>query len=154
MFSLRRRSAFRYRVSAFHAAYVFIVGFYRARSLSDRTQNGKLTPEEVNGGTFTITNLEMFGIESFTPTINSSQCAILGVGAIEEKAVVRDGHITARRMMTLSLSFDHRFLDGKCRKIPEMSKRHCIWRKILKISRHYRDEGDLGDRDGLLDRIY
>ncbi len=84
----------------------------KVRSLGDRAQTGKLTLEDMNGGTFTITNLGMFGVEGFTPIINPPQCAILGVGTMEEKPVVREGQITVRKIMTLSLSFDHRVMDG------------------------------------------
>jgi len=82
------------------------------RLLKDKAIKGKLSPDEVSGGTFTVTNLGMYGIQAFTPIINSPQCAILGVGAIEETPSVREGTIVVRKMMTLSLSFDHRVMDG------------------------------------------
>jgi pyruvate dehydrogenase E2 component (dihydrolipoamide acetyltransferase) len=84
----------------------------KLRTLSHRARTGELTLEDTNGGTFTITNLGIFGVEAFTPIINPPQCAILGVGAMEEKPVVREGQITVRKIMTLSLSFDHRVMDG------------------------------------------
>ena len=82
------------------------------RSLSEKAKTGKLSLQEMSGGTFTITNLGMFGIEGFTPILNPPQCAILGVGAIQEKPVALNGQITVRKVMTLSLSFDHRVMDG------------------------------------------
>lgn len=86
------------------------------RELNDlvaRTLEGKASPDELRGGTFTITNLGMFEVDGFTPIINLPEAAILGVGRIVKKAVVTDGDaIVARPMMTLSLSFDHRVVDG------------------------------------------
>jgi pyruvate dehydrogenase E2 component (dihydrolipoamide acetyltransferase) len=68
--------------------------------------------EEMSGGTFTITNLGMFGVDAFTPIINPPEAAILGVGRIVEKPVVVDGKITIEPMTQMSLSFDHRIVDG------------------------------------------
>ena len=68
--------------------------------------------ERLQGGTFTITNLGMYGIESFTPIINQPEVAIMGVTTMEDRAVVRDGAVVIRPMMTLSLTFDHRVIDG------------------------------------------
>ncbi len=82
------------------------------RDLSDRARKGQLTRDDVGGGTFTISNMGMFGVEAFTPIINWPECAILGVGQIAERAVVRDGQIVARPTMWLSLTFDHRIVDG------------------------------------------
>ncbi len=73
---------------------------------------GALTLNEVTGGTFTITNLGMFGVDAFTPIINPPESAVLGVGRIVERPMVLDGRIEARSVMTLSLTFDHRVLDG------------------------------------------
>lgn len=85
----------------------------RARQdLAARARAGKLGPDEITGGTFTITNLGAYGIESFNPIINPPQVAILGVGAIQDAVVARDGAPTVRPMMGLSLSFDHRAMDG------------------------------------------
>lgn len=84
----------------------------KVRELEDRAKTGKLALEEMNGGTFTITNLGMFGVEGFTPIINPPQVAILGFGAMEDRPVVREAQITVRKIMTLSLSFDHRVMDG------------------------------------------
>jgi pyruvate dehydrogenase E2 component (dihydrolipoamide acetyltransferase) len=82
------------------------------RMLKNKAVEGTLSPDDSTGGTFTITNLGMFGVRDFTPIINPPQCAILGVGRIEETPKVRNGTIVVRKMMTLSLSFDHRAMDG------------------------------------------
>jgi pyruvate dehydrogenase E2 component (dihydrolipoamide acetyltransferase) len=81
-------------------------------SLVAKANKGALTLNEVTGGTFTITNLGMFGIDAFTPIINPPESAILGAGRILEKPTVIEGRIEARSVMTLSLTFDHRVLDG------------------------------------------
>jgi pyruvate dehydrogenase E2 component (dihydrolipoamide acetyltransferase) len=83
-----------------------------AQALIERARSGKLPPSELTGGVFSISNLGMYEIEAFTPVINLPECAILGVGQIAEQAVVRDGQLCARAMVTLSLSFDHRIVDG------------------------------------------
>ncbi|MBN1659507.1 MAG: 2-oxo acid dehydrogenase subunit E2 [Anaerolineae bacterium] len=77
-------------------------------------RDGRLAPEDLEGGTFTITNLGMFGVEAFTPVINLPECCILGVGKIVRKPVVVDQEdtIAVRSMMMLSLVFDHRVIDG------------------------------------------
>jgi pyruvate dehydrogenase E2 component (dihydrolipoamide acetyltransferase) len=80
--------------------------------LSERAQAGKLLPQELELGVFTITNLGMFGIDSFDAILNPPQAAILAVGRIKERAVVVDGQIIPAPMMNLSLSVDHRILDG------------------------------------------
>lgn len=80
--------------------------------LVDRTLNGKAFPEDFSGGTFTITNLGAFGVDSFTPIINPPEATILGLGRINPKPVVIDDVIGIRQMITLSLSFDHRLIDG------------------------------------------
>jgi pyruvate dehydrogenase E2 component (dihydrolipoamide acetyltransferase) len=82
------------------------------RALVDRARAGKSLPDDLSGGTFTITSLGMYEIDAFTPIINLPEAAILGVGRIQPKAVVRDGEIVARQMWTLSLVFDHRLVDG------------------------------------------
>jgi pyruvate dehydrogenase E2 component (dihydrolipoamide acetyltransferase) len=84
----------------------------KVRSLSEKARTGKISLQDMSGGTFTITNLGMFGVEGFTPILNPPQCAILGVGVVQEKPAVLNGQITVRKMMTLSLSFDHRVIDG------------------------------------------
>ena len=80
--------------------------------LASRARQGKLMPEEYTGGSFTISNLGMFGITSFSAVINPPQGAILAVGAGEERAVVRDGQLSVATMMTATLSCDHRVVDG------------------------------------------
>jgi pyruvate dehydrogenase E2 component (dihydrolipoamide acetyltransferase) len=82
------------------------------RTLVDRARAGRSLPDDLSGGTFTITSLGMYEIDAFTPIINLPEAAILGVGRIQPKAVVRDGEIVARQMWTLSLVFDHRLVDG------------------------------------------
>lgn len=84
------------------------------RDLTERARSGRLSLEEIQGGTFTISNLGMFGIESFTSIINPPQSAILSVGAIKRKLVVIDEHdsINIRPMMNLTLGADHRIIDG------------------------------------------
>jgi pyruvate dehydrogenase E2 component (dihydrolipoamide acetyltransferase) len=81
-------------------------------ALIARAQAGQSTPAELTGGTFTITNLGMFGIDSFTPVINLPECAILGIGRINRQAVAMGEDIVVRPMVWLSLSFDHRLVDG------------------------------------------
>jgi pyruvate dehydrogenase E2 component (dihydrolipoyllysine-residue acetyltransferase) len=80
--------------------------------LVQRTREGKLKQEDLEGGTFTISNLGMFGVERFVAVLNPPQAAILAVGAIEERAVVRDGELAARPVMEMTLSCDHRSVDG------------------------------------------
>jgi pyruvate dehydrogenase E2 component (dihydrolipoamide acetyltransferase) len=82
------------------------------RELAERARAGKSTPDDLSGGTFTITNLGMFDIDAFTPIINLPECAILGVGRLREVPAVRDGQVCIRTTMALSLSFDHRLVDG------------------------------------------
>ena len=82
------------------------------KELAKLAREGGLPMEKLRGGTFTITNLGMYGIESFTPIINQPEVAILGVTTMEDRAVVRGGEIVIRPMMTLSLTFDHRVVDG------------------------------------------
>jgi pyruvate dehydrogenase E2 component (dihydrolipoyllysine-residue acetyltransferase) len=80
--------------------------------LIGRAREGKLRPEDVEGGTFTISNLGMYGVEQFVAVLNPPQAAILAVGATEERAVVRDGEVVARPTMALTLTVDHRAVDG------------------------------------------
>lgn len=82
------------------------------RELTEKAKLGKLAKEDVTGGTFTITNLGMYGVEFFTPVINPPEAGILGVGRIVEKPLVTNGKIKTKPIMTLSLSFDHRIVDG------------------------------------------
>jgi pyruvate dehydrogenase E2 component (dihydrolipoamide acetyltransferase) len=81
-------------------------------ALIARALAGRSLPDDFAGGTFTITNLGGAEIDGFTPIINPPQAAILGVGRIVEKPVARDGAVVIRPMVTLSLSFDHRIVDG------------------------------------------
>jgi pyruvate dehydrogenase E2 component (dihydrolipoamide acetyltransferase) len=81
-------------------------------ALLDRALAGRSLPDDFADGTFTITNLGGLDVDGFTPLINPPQAAILGVGRIVEKPVARDGAVVIRPMMTLSLSFDHRIVDG------------------------------------------
>ncbi|MBI3301855.1 MAG: 2-oxo acid dehydrogenase subunit E2 [Deltaproteobacteria bacterium] len=83
-----------------------------ARGLAEKARAGKLTLEEVSGGTFTVSNLGMYGVDGFTPILNTPQTGILGVGRIVEKPVIYRGEIAKRSMMVLSLTFDHRVIDG------------------------------------------
>ncbi len=80
--------------------------------LAEKARAGKLKSEEMKGGTCTITNIGSEGGQWFTPVINQPESAILGIGRIAEKAIVRDGEIVAAPMLALSLSFDHRLIDG------------------------------------------
>lgn len=82
------------------------------RDFAGRARNKKLTPQEMEGSTFTVSNLGMFGIESFTSIINQPNSAILSVGAIVEKPVVKNGQIVVGHTMKLSLACDHRTVDG------------------------------------------
>ena len=82
------------------------------KDLATRARTGKLSPDEMSGGTFTVTNLGMYGIDTFTPIVNSPEVCILGVGQLQDKAVVKDGAIVIEPRMSLSLSFDHRAVDG------------------------------------------
>lgn len=82
------------------------------RAMVDRARAGKSTPEDLSGGTFTITNLGMYRVDAFTPIINLPEAAILGVGRIVPKPVVKGEEIVIRKMLTLSLVFDHRLSDG------------------------------------------
>jgi pyruvate dehydrogenase E2 component (dihydrolipoamide acetyltransferase) len=82
------------------------------RALAERVRSGAITPPELGGGTFTVSNLGMYGITSFTAIINPPQAGILSVGALAPRAVVHDGAVVARDTMTLTLACDHRILYG------------------------------------------
>jgi pyruvate dehydrogenase E2 component (dihydrolipoamide acetyltransferase) len=82
------------------------------KKLGNAARENKLKPAEMSGGTFTISNLGMYAVDTFTPIINQPESAILGVGRIIEKPVVVEGRIVVRPMMGVSLSFDHRVMDG------------------------------------------
>lgn len=83
-----------------------------SKTLAALARENKLKPDQISGGTFTISNLGMYAVDTFTPIINQPESAILGVGRIVEKAVGVNGQIVLRPMMSLSLSFDHRLIDG------------------------------------------
>jgi pyruvate dehydrogenase E2 component (dihydrolipoamide acetyltransferase) len=83
-----------------------------ARALAARVREGSITPPELSGGTFTVSNLGMFGVRSFTAIINPPQAAILTVGAVREVPVVRAGEVRAAHTMALTLACDHRVLYG------------------------------------------
>ncbi len=80
--------------------------------LSERAKNNQLNPDEMNNGTITITNLGMFGITYFTPVLNTPESAILGVGSIVEKVLVKEGAFYVGSIMNMSLTHDHRVVDG------------------------------------------
>jgi pyruvate dehydrogenase E2 component (dihydrolipoamide acetyltransferase) len=82
------------------------------KELAGRAREGKLKPEEYQGGTFSISNMGMYGISHFTSIINPPHAAILAVGAGEERAVVRGGAIEVATIMTVTLTCDHRVVDG------------------------------------------
>lgn len=84
----------------------------QVKDFAERARDNQLTPGELQGGTFTITNLGNFGIDAFTPIINPPESAILGVGRILKKPVVHKDEVVVRSMLTLSLTFDHRIVDG------------------------------------------
>jgi pyruvate dehydrogenase E2 component (dihydrolipoamide acetyltransferase) len=83
-----------------------------SRALGEKAHTGRLKLEDVTGGTFTVTNLGTYGIDAFTPILNQGESGILGAGRIIEKPAVYRGEIARRAMMTLSLTFDHRVIDG------------------------------------------
>ncbi|MDT5122333.1 MAG: hypothetical protein QOC96_1815 [Acidobacteriota bacterium] len=82
------------------------------RELAERARSRKLLPEEYTGATFSISNLGMLGIDEFTAVINPPEAGILAVGAVTPKPVVRDGLIVVRQMMRVTMSCDHRVIDG------------------------------------------
>jgi pyruvate dehydrogenase E2 component (dihydrolipoamide acetyltransferase) len=81
-------------------------------TLAERVRSAAITPPELGGGTFTVSNLGMYGVKSFTAIINPPQAGILSVGALAPRAVVHDGELVARNTMTLTLACDHRILYG------------------------------------------
>ena len=82
------------------------------KDLASRARDGKLLPEEYQGGTFSISNLGMYGVKEFSAVINPPQGAILAVGAGEERPIIKDGAVTAATLMSCTLSVDHRVVDG------------------------------------------
>lgn len=83
-----------------------------SRALAQRVRDGQITPPELSGGTFTVSNLGMYGIDSFSAVINPPQAGLLAVGAIRERPVVRDGEPAAAHLMSINLACDHRILYG------------------------------------------
>ena len=113
----------------------------QVKDFAERARSNQLTPGELQGGTFTITNLGNFGIDAFTPIINPPESAILGVGRILKKPVVHNDEIVIRSMLTLSLTFDHRVVDGapalhsSCKPSPAIFKiRICCWCSVYQRS--------------------
>ena len=82
------------------------------KELISKAQNGKLQPRDIQGGTFTISNLGMYGVDAFSAIINPPQAAILAVGRIAERVVPVEGQPSVQPMMVLNLSCDHRVVDG------------------------------------------
>ena len=107
----------------------------QTRRLIEAARSGRLAPEDLGGGTFTITNLGMYEVDAFTPIVNLPQCAILGVGRILPRPVVTDEsseRIEVRRMVALSLTFDHRVVDGApaarfLQRIKHLIERPTLW---------------------------
>ncbi len=83
-----------------------------SRALAQKVRDGQITPPELSGGTFTVSNLGMYGIDDFSAVINTPQAAILAVGAIKERPVVRGGELATAQMLYVTLACDHRILYG------------------------------------------
>jgi pyruvate dehydrogenase E2 component (dihydrolipoamide acetyltransferase) len=83
-----------------------------ARSLAAKVRDGSITPPELSGGTFTVSNLGMYGVSNFSAVINAPQAAILAVGAITERPVVREGQVATAHLLGVTLACDHRILYG------------------------------------------
>jgi pyruvate dehydrogenase E2 component (dihydrolipoamide acetyltransferase) len=97
------RAAERLSLAEIAAARADVVG---------RARGNKLRADDLEGGTFTISNLGMYAVESFTAVLNPPQAAIVAVGATEDRVVPRDGELVVRPMLTLTATFDHRAVDG------------------------------------------
>jgi len=82
------------------------------RALGEKARQGTLSTDDVTGGTFTVTNLGMLGIDAFTPILNPPESAILGVGRVADRPVAAGGQLLAGKEMVLSLTVDHRIIDG------------------------------------------
>ena len=82
-------------------------------ALVDKARSGRLSPQEMHGGAFTITNLGAYRVDGFTPIINPPQSAILGVHATKDRPVVENGQVVIRPVNYLALSYDHRIIDGR-----------------------------------------
>jgi pyruvate dehydrogenase E2 component (dihydrolipoamide acetyltransferase) len=98
----------------------------QTRELITKAKAGQLTAEELRDATFTITNLGMFGVDAFTPILNLPQSAVLGVGRIVREPAVVDERIVPRDLATLSLTFDHRVIDGAPAARFLDTLRHCL----------------------------
>jgi pyruvate dehydrogenase E2 component (dihydrolipoamide acetyltransferase) len=83
-----------------------------ARDLAEKARQRKLTPEQYTGATFSVSNLGMFGIDQFTAIINPPEAGILAIGGVEAKPVVEDGQVVVRQRMRVTMSCDHRVIDG------------------------------------------
>ncbi len=83
-----------------------------ARELADKARNRRLQPNEYTGATFSVSNLGMFDIDQFTAVINPPEAGIIAIGSIVQKAVVVDGHLAPGRRMRITMSCDHRVIDG------------------------------------------
>jgi pyruvate dehydrogenase E2 component (dihydrolipoamide acetyltransferase) len=101
-------------VPVVHHADTLELGAIAARRVEavDAARAGKLRPEDVQGGTFTISNLGMYGVDAFQAIVNAPQAAILAVGRIVDRPWVVDGALVVRPVLTLTVSFDHRVVDG------------------------------------------
>ena len=84
----------------------------KRKELVDRARAGKLRPDDISGGTFTISNLGMFGVDAFTAVLNGPQAAILAVGRVSDQVVPVNGQVCVQPMVTLTVSYDHRVVDG------------------------------------------
>jgi pyruvate dehydrogenase E2 component (dihydrolipoamide acetyltransferase) len=84
----------------------------RSKELADKARTGKLAPDEMTGSTFTISNMGMLDVENFTAIINPGESAILAVSSTLKKPVVRDDKVVVRSIMKMTLSSDHRIIDG------------------------------------------
>jgi pyruvate dehydrogenase E2 component (dihydrolipoamide acetyltransferase) len=106
-----------------------------SRRLIGAARDGTSRPEDLEGATFTITNLGMFEIDAFTPIVNLPQCAILGLGRIVARPIVVDEtseQVAVRRMLSLSLTFDHRLVDGApaarfLQRVKHLVERPTLW---------------------------
>ncbi len=94
----------------------------RVRDVAGRARKGGLSMDEITGGSFTISNVSMLGVDGFTPVLNPPETAILGVGRVQDKPAVHEGTICVRKLMTLSLTFNHMVTDGG----PAMNFLRCL----------------------------
>jgi pyruvate dehydrogenase E2 component (dihydrolipoamide acetyltransferase) len=101
-------------VPVVHNADTLELGALSARriEIAEAARAGRLRPEDVRGGTFTVSNLGMYGVDAFQAIVNAPQAAILAVGRIVDRPVALNGEVVVRPMLTLSVSFDHRVVDG------------------------------------------